>query len=107
MKGHPSGTSKNLLRVADFVCDARCTLVQLRFSTKSAAARDGFSKPPLLGYLGLRCCGCTALRLRWAALAEHDNAFIAAHNRHYTVLLKSVHGTRQYVRKPMGYPPIV
>jgi len=36
------GTSKNLLRVALAVCDARCTRVQLRFSTTIAAARDGF-----------------------------------------------------------------
>ena len=98
MKGHPSGASINLLRVADVVFDTRCTLVQLRFSTKSAAARYGFSKPLLVEALGLRCCGCTALQLWWAALAEHDNAFIAAHNRHYTVLLKSVHDTRRYVR---------
>ena len=40
------GTSKNLLRVADLACGARCTLVQLRFSAKSAAARDGFSRCP-------------------------------------------------------------
>jgi hypothetical protein len=38
-----TGISKNLLRVALSVCDARCTLVQLRFSTNTAAARDGFS----------------------------------------------------------------
>jgi hypothetical protein len=36
------GHVENLLRVADLVCDAHCTFVQLRFSTKSAAARDGF-----------------------------------------------------------------
>jgi hypothetical protein len=36
-------TSINLLRVALAVCDARCTLVQLRFSTTIAAARDGYS----------------------------------------------------------------
>jgi hypothetical protein len=34
---------KNLLRVALSVCDARCTFVQLRFSTNIAAARYGFS----------------------------------------------------------------
>jgi hypothetical protein len=39
-----NGISKNLLRVALLVCDARCTLVQLRFSTNTAAARDGFSR---------------------------------------------------------------
>jgi len=33
----------NLLRVAVLACDARCTEVQLRFSAKTAAARDGFS----------------------------------------------------------------
>jgi hypothetical protein len=32
----------NLLRVAFSVCDARCTQVQLRFSTETAAARYGF-----------------------------------------------------------------
>jgi len=36
------GTSKNPLRVALAVCDARCTPVQLRFSTTIAAARTGF-----------------------------------------------------------------
>jgi hypothetical protein len=36
--------SKTLLRVALAVCDARCTPVQLRFSTTIAAARDGFSR---------------------------------------------------------------
>ena len=40
------GTSKNLLRVALAHCDAHCTLVQLRFSCTSAAARDGFSRSP-------------------------------------------------------------
>jgi len=35
-------TSKNPLRVALAVCDARCTPVQLRFSTTIAAARNGF-----------------------------------------------------------------
>jgi hypothetical protein len=40
------GRSKNLLRVALAVCDARCTPVQLRFSTTIAAARDGFSRSP-------------------------------------------------------------
>ena len=39
-------TSKNLLRVALAHCDARCTLVQLRFSCTSAAARNGFSRSP-------------------------------------------------------------
>jgi hypothetical protein len=34
--------AKNLLRVAMAACDARCTPVQLRFSTTIAAARDGF-----------------------------------------------------------------
>jgi hypothetical protein len=34
--------SENLLRVALAACDARCTPVQLRFSTTLAAARDGF-----------------------------------------------------------------
>ena len=43
--------SKNLLRVAFSVCDARCTLVQLRFSTETAAARDGFlRRPPECAY---------------------------------------------------------
>jgi hypothetical protein len=37
-----AGTSKNPLRVALAVCDARCTPVQLRFSTTIAAARTGF-----------------------------------------------------------------
>jgi hypothetical protein len=36
------GISKNPLRVALAVCDARCTPVQLRFSTTIAAARTGF-----------------------------------------------------------------
>lgn len=40
------GTSKNLLRVALSHCDAHCTIVQLRFSCASAAARDGFSRFP-------------------------------------------------------------
>jgi hypothetical protein len=39
-----TGISKNLLRVALPVCEARCTLVQLRFSTGTASARDGFSR---------------------------------------------------------------
>jgi hypothetical protein len=39
-----TGISKNLLRVALPVCDARCTLVQLRFSASTASARDGFSR---------------------------------------------------------------
>jgi hypothetical protein len=34
--------SPNLLRVALPVCDARCTFVQLRFSTSTASARYGF-----------------------------------------------------------------
>jgi hypothetical protein len=34
--------SPNLLRVALPVCDARCTSVQLRFSTSTASARYGF-----------------------------------------------------------------
>jgi hypothetical protein len=34
----------NLLRVALAVCDARCTCVQLRFSTTIAAARNGSSR---------------------------------------------------------------
>jgi hypothetical protein len=37
--------SPNLLRVALAAFDARCTFVQLRFSTTIAAARDGFSRP--------------------------------------------------------------
>jgi hypothetical protein len=36
------GASKNPLRVALALCDAHCTLVQLRFSTTIAAARSGF-----------------------------------------------------------------
>jgi hypothetical protein len=95
---HPSGASLNLLRVADFVCDARCTFVQLRFSTKSAAARDGFPKPHFVDAwacvaASVYCCRCTAV-------------FIAAHNQHYTVLLKSVHGTRQDVRVLTGREPV-
>ncbi|WP_313035293.1 hypothetical protein [Massilia alkalitolerans] len=38
------GTSKNLLRVAFAICDARRAFVRLRFSTATAAARDGFSR---------------------------------------------------------------
>jgi len=38
------GGSKNLLRVALAVADARCTPVQRRFATAIAAARDGFSR---------------------------------------------------------------
>jgi len=36
--------SDNLLRVAVLGGDARCTSVQLRFSPKTAAARDGSPK---------------------------------------------------------------
>jgi hypothetical protein len=36
------GGSKNLLHVAFSACDARRTIVRLRFSTGTAAARDGF-----------------------------------------------------------------
>jgi hypothetical protein len=43
-----SARSANLLRVAFSVCDARCTLVQLRFSTETAAARDGFQSVPVV-----------------------------------------------------------
>jgi hypothetical protein len=42
------GTPKNLLRVAFAICDARRTAVRLRFSIATAAARDGFSRCPLL-----------------------------------------------------------
>jgi hypothetical protein len=59
----------NLLRVAELVCDARCTFVQLRFSTSSAAARYGFrgicgGKPAARCRIGLRC----SLYFRTAAL---------------------------------------
>jgi hypothetical protein len=37
-------TSPNLLRVALAACDARRTVVRLRFSATTAAARDGFVK---------------------------------------------------------------
>lgn len=40
------GTSGNLLGVAFSACDARCAQAQLRFWTKTAAARDGFSRHP-------------------------------------------------------------
>jgi hypothetical protein len=40
------GTSKNLLRVALSVFDARRTSVRLCFSTDIASARDGFSRCP-------------------------------------------------------------
>jgi hypothetical protein len=40
-------TSKNLLRVALAPSASRCTHVQLRFSFKTAAARDGSSKLPV------------------------------------------------------------
>jgi len=46
----PAGALKNLLRVALLCCDARCTLVQLRFSHSIAAARDGFSKYPTIDW---------------------------------------------------------
>jgi len=36
---------ENLLRVVLSHCDAHCTIVQLRFSYDSAAARDGFRSP--------------------------------------------------------------
>jgi len=39
------GGLANLLRVAASACDARRTLVRLRFSAKSAAARDGWRGP--------------------------------------------------------------
>jgi hypothetical protein len=45
------GTSKNLLRVALSVCDARRTSVRLCFSTEIAAPRDGFSRCPYVGYV--------------------------------------------------------
>jgi hypothetical protein len=48
------GTSTNLLRVALLPSDARCTLVQLRFSDNIAAARDGFSSSLLsLGFTNI------------------------------------------------------
>jgi hypothetical protein len=42
------GASKKLLRVALPFCDARCTNVQLRVSNDIAAARDGFSRLPMV-----------------------------------------------------------